>query len=55
MARMPRGGKRENSGRKPLDPSGETRRRVWFFVTSEEKSKLREYLDYLRTQQQEKN
>ena len=47
---MPRGGKRPNSGAKPKDPSGETRKRVWLFLTKDEAQKVKEFVLWMREQ-----
>lgn len=50
---MPKGSPRPTAGRPPADPSGVKRARVWFFLTPDEAVKLRETLDYIRTQKAE--
>jgi hypothetical protein len=45
---MPKGGSRPNSGRKPIDPSGEKRKRVYFFLTEAEQKAVREFIEQLR-------
>ena len=47
---MPRGGKREGSGRPPLDPSGERRWPVTIMLTKKEEARLRDLLAKLRAQ-----
>lgn len=55
LSPMPRGGKRPNSGRKPEDPSGETRALWTVRVTRDEKTFLKEALEHYRQAKKEKD
>lgn len=48
---MPKGGKREGSGRKPL-PEDEKKKRVIFWLNEDEEKRLRTYLLAIRAERE---